>query len=428
MPDVLLLSNGRYHALLTGSGGGYSTWNGLALTRWREDAVLEAGGTFCCLRDSASGVLWSTTVQPTLHRPQACHAQLGAGQAQFEREDDGIAVHSTVLVAPDDDMALRQVCIRNRSGRVRQLSATSFAEIVLAPAATDAAHLAFSKLFVETRIDPALHTIFATRRPSTPQEERCWLFHRVLIDTGAPHQDAADAPTTLGAVSYETDRVRSIGRGRTAQAPLALQSDAPLSGSDGAVLDAVAAIGVPFTLAPGAGITLTWLTGVAPSQEACTALAQKYADAPALQPLLEHAATYRQATLSAGGAGGAGGADEADARLIQLLQPPFDTSQPSPGYIQGYVPGVRENGGQYTHAAVWVAMAFAALGDAERAWEMLALLNPVHHGGSAAVVLDGQALEGDRLALLDDRLPHTVQVTVWTRPQIQREMPPCTPK
>ena len=59
-----------------------------------------------------------------------------------------------------------------------------------------------------------------------------------------------------------------------------------------------------------------------------------------------------------------------DAALIQLLDPPFDHSEPNPGYIQGYVRGVRENGGQYTHAAVWAAMAFAALGDAERAWEL----------------------------------------------------------
>ena len=69
-----------------------------------------------------------------------------------------------------------------------------------------------------------------------------------------------------------------------------------------------------------------------------------------------------------------------NSRVIQLLDPPFDISRPSPGYIQGYLPGVRENGGQYTHAAIWVTMAFAALGDAERTWELLSLLNPVKHG------------------------------------------------
>ncbi len=68
-----------------------------------------------------------------------------------------------------------------------------------------------------------------------------------------------------------------------------------------------------------------------------------------------------------------------DTRLIQLLEPPFENSKPSPGYIQGYVAGVRENGGQYTHAAVWAALAFARLGDVERAWELFALLNPVSH-------------------------------------------------
>jgi len=68
-----------------------------------------------------------------------------------------------------------------------------------------------------------------------------------------------------------------------------------------------------------------------------------------------------------------------DHALIQLLDPPFDTSALDPGYIRGYVPGVRENGGQYTHGAVWAAMAFAALGDAARAWELTAMINPLNH-------------------------------------------------
>ena len=73
-----------------------------------------------------------------------------------------------------------------------------------------------------------------------------------------------------------------------------------------------------------------------------------------------------------------------DDALIQLLEPPFDNATLDPGYIKGYVPGVRENGGQYTHAAIWTVMAFAALGDARRAWELMALINPVNHGRTAA--------------------------------------------
>jgi cellobiose phosphorylase len=71
-----------------------------------------------------------------------------------------------------------------------------------------------------------------------------------------------------------------------------------------------------------------------------------------------------------------------DDALIQLLDPPFDKSALDPGYIKGYVPGVRENGGQYTHAAVWAVMAFAQLGQNEKAWELLGMINPIHHGNS----------------------------------------------
>jgi cellobiose phosphorylase len=73
-------------------------------------------------------------------------------------------------------------------------------------------------------------------------------------------------------------------------------------------------------------------------------------------------------------------------RLVRLLDPPFDTSDVDPGYIKGYVPGVRENGGQYTHAAIWAAMAFAELGDARRAWDVWNLVNPLAHGASPAAI------------------------------------------
>ena len=73
-----------------------------------------------------------------------------------------------------------------------------------------------------------------------------------------------------------------------------------------------------------------------------------------------------------------------DAKLIQLLDPPFDRSKLNPGYIKGYVPGVRENGGQYTHAAIWTVLASALQGNDELAWELFTLLNPVNHGITAA--------------------------------------------
>ena len=68
-----------------------------------------------------------------------------------------------------------------------------------------------------------------------------------------------------------------------------------------------------------------------------------------------------------------------DEGMVLLFEPPFDQAEPSPGYIKGYPPGVRENGGQYTHAALWLAMAMARSGDGNRAAEILRLLNPIEH-------------------------------------------------
>src|SRR2546425_1395203 len=73
-----------------------------------------------------------------------------------------------------------------------------------------------------------------------------------------------------------------------------------------------------------------------------------------------------------------------DAGLVLLLAPPFDRTLLEPGYIRGYLPGVRENGGQYTHAALWSVIAFATLGDGDRAAELFAILNPINHTSTPA--------------------------------------------
>jgi cellobiose phosphorylase len=72
--------------------------------------------------------------------------------------------------------------------------------------------------------------------------------------------------------------------------------------------------------------------------------------------------------------------------VIKLFDPPFDHSAQNPGYIKGYVPGVRENGGQYTHAAVWATMAFVANGRTERAWELFRAIDPIHHGDTPSAI------------------------------------------
>lgn len=102
-----------------------------------------------------------------------------------------------------------------------------------------------------------------------------------------------------------------------------------------------------------------------------------------------------------------------EAGLIKLLSPPFDKSELEPGYIKGYLPGVRENGGQYTHAAVWTIMAFARLGEGNQAHKLYHLINPVNHTKS---YLDVTTYKGEPYVMAAD--VYTVQPHIgrsgWT--------------
>ena len=266
-PRLHLLSNGNYHVMLSSAGAGYSHWKKLAVTRWREDATCDDWGSFCYIRDLASGEVWSNTVQPTRRHADRDEATFTAGLAVFQSSLHGIQTQTEIVVSPHEDVEVRRVRLTNRSSVRRLLAVTSYAEVVLAPAATDAAHQAFSKLFVETEILREQEAILYSRRPRAPDEPRPWLFH--LLNPSQPPD---------GEISYETDRMRFIGRGRSTADPQALDEDGPLSGSAGAVLDAVAVMRCTLALEPGATASVDLVTGACASRDECLGLVAKYRD------------------------------------------------------------------------------------------------------------------------------------------------------
>ena len=213
LPEVHLLSNGRYHVMATHAGGSTSRWRDLAVTRWREDATSDGWGTFIYLRDRDNGKYWSTAHQPTLRRADHYEAIFVQARAEYRRRDHAIEAHTEISVSPEDDVEIRRVTLTNQSSRRRHIEVTSYAEVVLAPLNADLAHRSFSNLFVQTEILPAQQAILCTRRPRTPGEQVPWMFH-LLAAPGA----VADEP------SFETDRARFIGRGRTAANPVVLDS------------------------------------------------------------------------------------------------------------------------------------------------------------------------------------------------------------
>jgi cellobiose phosphorylase len=302
VPQVQLLSNGRYHVMVTNAGGGYSQWKNLAVTRWREDATCDNWGTFCYVRDVASGELWSTAHQPTLKQARSYEAIFSEGRAEFRRRDHDFDTHTEIVVSPEDDIELRRIHITNRSRTYRSIEVTSYAEVVLAPSAAEALHPAFSNLFVQTEIIDPRRAILCTRRPRSRDEPAPWMFHLMAVH-------GAD----IGEISYETDRMQFIGRGNTFAAPQALNGSAALSGSQGSVLDPIAAIRCRITLDPDESATIDIVSGIGETRYTALALVDKYQDRRIADRVLELAWTHAQVVLRQINA------TEADAQLYGSL-------------------------------------------------------------------------------------------------------------
>lgn len=300
-PEVQLLSNGRYHVMVTNAGGGYSRWRDLAVTRWQEDSTLDNWGTFCYIRDVASGEFWSTAQQPTLQKADSYQVIFSEGRAEFRRSDYGFDTHTEIVVSPEDDIELRRIHITNSSRQRRTIEVTSYAEVVIATAAADALHPAFSNLFVQTEIVRDRHAILCSRRPRFQDEKNPWMLHLMAVH-------GVDVQT----VSYETDRRQFIGRGNTLANPDAMHC-AQLANSDGSVLDPIVAIRYRLTLEADQCATIDIVSGMGETRENALSFIEKYQDRHLADRVFDLAWTHSQVLLRQLNA------SEADAQLYGRL-------------------------------------------------------------------------------------------------------------
>ncbi len=264
-PQVQRLTNGRYSVLISVAGGGGSECDGIALTRWRADPVEDEDGVFVYLRDLDTGRFWSIGYQPTGGEPERYQVRLAPEWALILRQDEDLEATLTVALGPDDPLEIRRCSLENRSSRPRRIELTSYLEPVLQARAADAAHPAFSKLFVQTEAVPEHQALLATRRPRGADEPGCWLAHW-LIDDGAPGR----------VLHHETDRWRFIGRGRSLAAPAVLATGAALSGTAGNVLDPILSLRTIVELAPGERRTLAFGLGFAATRAAALDLVARH--------------------------------------------------------------------------------------------------------------------------------------------------------
>jgi cyclic beta-1,2-glucan synthetase len=278
IPQVNLLSNGNYGVLLSNMGGGYSTYRGIDLTRWQADGVLDPWGTWIYIQDmnlkrgrnAAGAGLWSAGYQPVPTNGENMQVTFFAHMVVFRRTENGITSTLEVNVCPDDPVEIRRIHLHNTKNKPRRLRLTSYGEVILTQHVADGRHPAFNKLFIESEFVPELNMQIFTRRPRSGDEIPIFLGHMLVV------KNKGEFGVGQLSVRHEADRNHFIGRGRTFRNPAALVSEQYLTGTTGATLDPIFALGQEVELDTQESAEMAFLTFIGDSRETVLALARRY--------------------------------------------------------------------------------------------------------------------------------------------------------
>ncbi|MDD2499012.1 MAG: glucoamylase family protein, partial [Desulfitobacteriaceae bacterium] len=283
LPACHLLSNGRYSLLITEGGAGYSTKDGIQVTRWRENHPVGKYGLFVFLQNAHSNETWSATYEPLKKVPDEYRVIFLPDKAEFIRTDDRVGTHMIVTVSPEDSVEIRKISITNHGDEPVVFDVTSYGETVLTSPEADAAHPMFSNLFVKTELLSKYDAILSYRRPRGENDQVSWAVHGVVVDGEA-----------VGGLQIETDRSKFVGRGRDITQPLALEFGHPLSNTTGAVLDPIISLRRRVKINPGKVAIVSFFTGVADTKEKALEWAEKYHEKAGLERAFELSWTRSQ--------------------------------------------------------------------------------------------------------------------------------------
>ncbi len=268
-----LLSNGRYSVTLRANGAGWSRFSGADVSRWRDDALRDAYGTFFYLRREPGSLPVSITQHPAPDPTAHYQASFRGDHVVLDTVWSDIRSRCTVWVSPEDDIELRRIELWNTSSEPIVLELLSMFEPVLADVRADEAHPAFSNLFVSADWRADEFALYLSRRPRLATEQG---LHAVHFIAQADHQ--------LLSVNPQADRARWLGRGCDAASPLArYERGVTPSGPLTTGLDPVASLSMRLAL-PAHGVAhFVVCTAAATSRDALETLVDRYRQAAVVE-------------------------------------------------------------------------------------------------------------------------------------------------
>lgn len=285
-PETHLLSNGSYSVMISNSGSGYSKKEDMTVYRWREDLTLDSSGMFFYIKNLNSNDYWSAAYEPCKDEGDDYDVIFSLDKAEFKRRDGNILTHTELAVSNEDNAEVRRISITNHSEHTRTIEITSYCEVTLAPQNADIVHPTFSNLFIKTEYLDNPSCIIAARRPRAKGQKKPYVMQTVSVDG-----------ETVGTLQYETSRLDFIGRGRDLSRPQAMDNDAPLKNTVGAVLDPIISIRRRVKIRPGKTCIVAYTTAVAESKAQAVELARKYKEMANVSRVFELAWTQTQVEM-----------------------------------------------------------------------------------------------------------------------------------
>lgn len=290
LQPTLLLSNGRYSVSVRANGAGWSRFGTADVSRWRDDALRDAYGTFIYLRrDSPYGVGLpvSLTQHPAPDPGAAYQSTFHSDHACLHAQWSDLRSCCTVWVSPEDDIELRRVEFWNPTSRPITLEVLSMFEVSLLEASADAAHPAFANLFVHADWDGTDQALYFARRPHVDRQEALHAAHFI-----------AHADHPLEQLRAQTDRSIWLGRNRDAAAPLAhYHTPSAVSGQRSTGLDPIASLSMRITVPANSSVQVTFATAAAASRAALETLVDRYRLPSAIERSVLMSATFASSRL-----------------------------------------------------------------------------------------------------------------------------------
>ncbi|MCI3927020.1 glycosyl transferase family 36 [Paenibacillus sp. TRM 82003] len=267
IPESNVLSNGRFTTVVTNSGSGFSRYEGIAVTRWREDPVRDPWGSYVYVRDVECDRLWSPSYQPCRVDASEQRVSFELERATFSRKDGDIRTVMEICVSPEAPAEVRRISLMNEGDEPKVVEVTTFVELSLASPIADEAHPAFNKLFVRTDYDEEAECLVAGRRAREVKDKVVWAAHALFASGGS-----------LGPAEFETDRGAFVGRGSGLADPAAIRGR--LSGKTGSVADPAFVMRRRVRLEPGKPVHLFAVTSAADTREDAIAAVARLANEP----------------------------------------------------------------------------------------------------------------------------------------------------